>query len=302
MKKLIQEWTLKTTALFCMVTLFSISGNTQEMHIESDQASGETILLGLIAGQSKRPRIQFSENTGVAGPTAGMAIEYNGTGQGDGNELFLTGTANNRLFTFRNSGFFSIGNSSPRGALDVTIPNADVYLTDDTNGTVDNNSGSLFLPGHIYLAPFNDNSNISYLQARREDNSGSTQLNIRTTNSGVITEAMQIKKDGDVDINGFVKLGSNAPAVKTVELTANTSVSAGGVVTLNFPTGITGDKVLSISAVLDDGGGNFIMPGLSTDPTVLYNVFWQASTIRIVTGGSSNIASRPVKLLVTYKE
>ena len=114
--------------------------------------------------------------------------------------------------------------------------------------------------------------------------------------------ALTVLKSGDTDIMGFVKLGSNAPAVQMVELTANTSASAGEEVTLNFPTGITGDKVLSISAVLDDGGGNFIMPGVSEDQTVLYNVFWQLSTIRIVTGGSSNIASRPVKLLVTYKE
>ena len=94
-----------------------------------------------------------------------------------------------------NAGNVSIGTSTPRGKLDVDGP-GDIYLADDVNlGT----NQSVFLPGHIYISPFYG-SNVSYLQARRYNNSGTTSLRIRTYNSGALTEAVHIEGNGNVGI------------------------------------------------------------------------------------------------------
>ncbi len=101
------------------------------------------------------------------------------------------GQENMRIHADGNVG---IGTSSPRGKLDVTGGN--IYLSDDTNvGT----NQSIFLPGHIYMSPYSG-SNITYLQARRQDNSGTTSLRVRTYNNGALTEAMQIQGNGNVGI------------------------------------------------------------------------------------------------------
>jgi hypothetical protein len=102
------------------------------------------------------------------------------------------------------TGYVGIGTITPRGKLDVDGP-GDIYLSDDPNTGIDQ---SVFLPGHIYIAP-HDGSNLSYFQARRLNNSGTTSLRIRTFNSGNITEAMQIEGNGNVgigDLNPFSKL------------------------------------------------------------------------------------------------
>jgi hypothetical protein len=92
-------------------------------------------------------------------------------------------------------GKIGIGTSSPRGKFDID-GTGDIYLSDDVNtGTTQ----SLYIPGHIYVSPYNG-GNVSYLQARRADNSGSTSLQLRTTNAGTLVEAMMITSGGNVGI------------------------------------------------------------------------------------------------------
>src|SRR6185295_17088500 len=88
-----------------------------------------------------------------------------------------------------------IGTSTPRGQLDLA-GTGDIYLA---NSTVTGTSQSAFFPGHIYVAPYNG-TDWSYFQARRSDNSGSTNFSFRTYNSGSLTEAMAITSNGNVGI------------------------------------------------------------------------------------------------------
>jgi hypothetical protein len=97
------------------------------------------------------------------------------------------------------SGKVGIGTLTPRGKLDVV--GGDIYLNDDPNL---GSGQSIFLPGHIYISPHGNN--ISYLQARRLDNSGTTSLRLRTYNSGSLTEAMHIEGNGNVGIGTITPL------------------------------------------------------------------------------------------------
>lgn len=95
--------------------------------------------------------------------------------------------------------------------------NGDIQMV--TN-TVSGSTQNLYLPGHIYMAPHNG-GNISYLQARRSDNSGTTELQLRTYNSGTVTEAVRIKGDGNVAV------GSVSPSANT-RFTINNNATAAG--------------------------------------------------------------------------
>lgn len=100
-------------------------------------------------------------------------------------------------------GNVGIGTVAPRGKFDVDGPGA-IYLADDT---IAGTTQSLYLPGHIFLAPYNG-TNVSYLQARRSDNSGTTELRLRTYNAGVLQESVSIKG------TGYVGIGTTLPLSK----------------------------------------------------------------------------------------
>ena len=203
-----------------------------------------------------------------------------------------------------NDQLLAIGNgtsdSDRQNALTV-LKNGNVYLTDDTNGD-GGVSTNLYVPGHIFIAPFNNSNNISYLQARRENSSGSTQLNIRTTQNGVISEAVQIKSDGDVDIKGFVKIGQGAPSVKMVELIGSTSTT-NATTTISLPSGVSADKILTLNAVLSAGNG-YIMPNGTSTNGYEYAVIWASNVVFIEASATNggNVAGNPIKVTIFYKE
>lgn len=112
---------------------------------------------------------------------------------------FSTTTPNTNIYSEKMritaEGFVGIGAAVPRGKFDVDGP-GDIYLSDEVNA---GSNQSLYLPGHIFIAPFGG-GNVSYLQARRADNSGTSELSLRTMNNGALSEAMYIQGDGDVGI------------------------------------------------------------------------------------------------------
>jgi hypothetical protein len=95
--------------------------------------------------------------------------------------------------TFKGS--VGIGANAPRGVFDVNAV-GDIYLNANPNA---GSTQSVYLPGHLFLAPYST-SNISYLQARRGDNSGNTELQLRTTNAGSLVDAVRINNLGNIGI------------------------------------------------------------------------------------------------------
>ena len=94
------------------------------------------------------------------------------------------------------NGNVGISTSTARGQFDAA-GTGDIYLV---NNPIAGTPQSLYLPGHIYIAPYGNGSDWSYLQARRSDNSGSTNLRFRTYNGGALTEAMSILSNGNIGI------------------------------------------------------------------------------------------------------
>lgn len=113
----------------------------------------------------------------------------------------------NSATAFNGNAYFGervgIGTTTPRGTFDVDGP-GDIVLSDDPIG---GSTQGIYLPGHVYLGPYTG-GDVSYLQARRSDNSGTTALRLRTYNNGSLTEAMHIAGNGNVGI------GTTTPSEK----------------------------------------------------------------------------------------
>lgn len=128
-------------------------------------------------------------NTILGANVTGLPSDLNNT------VILADGDGNRRVY-INNNGNTGIGTSTPRGLFDVA-GTGDIYLV---NNPVSGTLQSILIPGHIYIAPYNDGSNLCYIQARRSDNTGSTNLRFRTTNAGTLVEAMSILSNGNVGI------------------------------------------------------------------------------------------------------
>jgi len=126
---------------------------------------------------------------GVAGQTPVVAISAIGNMQIAG--------------SFNASGSVGVGTATPRGQLDVAGI-GDIYLS---NNPIAGTGQSIYLPGHVYLAPFSG-TDWTFLQARRSNDSGSTNLMLRTWNAGALTDAIAITSIGRVGI------GTASPQLK----------------------------------------------------------------------------------------
>ncbi len=177
----------------------------------------------------------FPDNNG--NPLAGTGISIGNSSNVYVVGNYFDGIQVGRMITFRNGvpegfqaqsnfgrggplanstyGTIGINTMNPRGQFDIA-GSGDIYMVDNPN----NSAQSLYMPGHVFIAPYGG-ANVSYLQARRQNNAGTTELQFRTYNSGTLSESMRINGSGSVgigtttpiqklDVNGSAKVGTGA--------------------------------------------------------------------------------------------
>ncbi len=120
------------------------------------------------------------------------------------------------------------------------------------------------------------------------------------------SNAIVVYKNADADVNGYVRLGAvtdGAPRIKLKKITATGPVVNGNVAMAH---GLTASKILSVSISMEYGlGPSETVPPFYTISTG-YEYQYQVRTADILisnkSGNSANIASMPVKILITYEE
>lgn len=119
-----------------------------------------------------------------------------------------------------------------------------------------------------------------------------------TGNVGIGTSTPATK----LEVNGFTKLGSNAPAVKMIKLTGTTASTQGGIITI--PHSLNISKILSVDVMLSLNLTTLLPPGYNYSAGNEYTYAVNATTINIynVAANSGNILSKPVRILITYEE
>lgn len=106
----------------------------------------------------------------------------------------------------------------------------------------------------------------------------------------------------ELEINGFTKAGSNAPAIKMLKFTGTTNAAQGG--TINIAHGLISSKILAVNIWVDYALGSSVPP--SYNASVGYEYDYYITTTNIIiwnkTGNSSSILSKPFRILITYEQ
>jgi len=121
------------------------------------------------------------------------------------------------------------------------------------------------------------------------------------------SNAMVVYKNGNTDINGYTRLGEaaeSAPKIKMKELPLTLTGSTYNSF-VSVPHGLTAQKILSVSVMVEWAVGYFAPPEYSASLNLRYNYYVSPTDIVIqnnTPSGDCLICERFTKILVTYKE
>ncbi len=142
-----------------------------------------------------------------AGPSTGALINAGALGYNaivsQSNSLVLGGTGPDAVSV-------GIGTTAPRGILDVAGAGDSYLVANPSNG----NQQSVYLPGHLYLAPYSAATHIAYIQARIPNPTATTDLGLtlRTTDNGNVVNALTLNANGSAVFAGPVTAVSFSPS------------------------------------------------------------------------------------------
>jgi len=133
------------------------------------------------------------------------------------------------------------------------------------------------------------------------------------TSNTTLTEKLRITNDGNVgigtttpaaklEINGFTKLGSDAPALKVKKYSGTTAAAQGNAQLIAH--GLDASKILSVTALVEYAVNSWVPASYSTNFDYEFDIYFNGTYIFIVnkTGNSAAILSKPFKVMVTYEE
>lgn len=106
----------------------------------------------------------------------------------------------------------------------------------------------------------------------------------------------------ELEVNGFTKLGSNAPPIKVLKLTGTTAATQGGQVTIAH--GLNVAKILAVDVLVQSSPNNWVHPSYVAGLGYVFNYVVGATNITVINVAtqSANILSSPIKILVTYEQ
>lgn len=110
-----------------------------------------------------------------------------------------------------------------------------------------------------------------------------------------------ISPQADLDVNGFTKLGSDAPIVKMKKFSGTAPTNAGGSSTINL--GIPDAKVLDVQVFVNSATGGLLQPLLGLNGSdYSYSIQNSVFTLSTTLLNSGKILGQPYNVLITYEQ
>lgn len=105
-----------------------------------------------------------------------------------------------------------------------------------------------------------------------------------------------------VELNGYLKMGTNAPSIKVKKITGTTSSTQGG--SVDEIHGLNASKIISITALVQFSGNSYVPPTYNQVANYEFNWYSDDTKIYILlkAGNSGFLLSKPYKVLITYEE
>lgn len=273
------------------------------MQIHSASATDDIAFgYGSSAAFTERMRIKGNGKVGIGTSTPGnlctsIALEI-ADSTGINKDFYLRSTNNSnyqQVIAFaRTRGTFSaptiVQVNDNIGRLSGTGYDGAALLTaSEIQYHIDSTASAGNMPGNITFHTNGGNTNSYCAERMRIDHNG---------NVGIATSA----PTAALEINGYTKLGSNAPAIKVLKLTGTTSVSQGLSVTINH--GLNFAKIISVQVLVEKSTSLLIPPAntISAGDEFNFQITTTAISITNKMGNSGNILSKPVRIVITYEE
>jgi len=229
----------------------------------------------------------------------------NWTSSGAGSKITFMTTANNNnvaveRMVIDNNGNVGIGFNAPDAKLHLlhNASTATPHLHLESNGTNSSILKASSTAGGSWNNHFlSGTTGASSLVYWVNSVNSSTPLILTGEGDAVI--------ERNASVGGFTSLGgSTAPKIKMKELSVTTSGTAGGVVSVNH--GLTQSKILSVSILVSSIVGRDYPPSFESTISPGHQYFYYTTSGAIViensNGNHVNIAARPARILITYKE
>jgi hypothetical protein len=120
---------------------------------------------------------------------------------------------------------------------------------------------------------------------------------LRNGNTGIGVLAPTTK----LEVNGFTKLGTDAPAIKVKKLTGTTAATQNGLISI--PHGLTTSKILSVTVMVEYTTDAYVPSSYSRSGFECdYYIFGDNIYIWNSATNSNSILSKPFKVLITHEE
>lgn len=212
----------------------------------------------------------------------------------------INSTSSRELFRIKGDGNIGIGNSLPHAPLQFSnaVVNRKIVLYEGGNND------------HQYYG-FGVNPGMLRYQT---DSPVGDHVFFSAINSTSSKELLRIKANGNVgigsnapttklEVDGFTKLGIDAPAIKHKLLTGATGATQGDLISISH--GLTDSKILSITVlvVYSTALQTHVPPGYPV-AGYQYTFFSESGKVYIknVDGNSSLVLNKPFKVFITYQE
>lgn len=248
--------------------------------------NGATAGLPATANTAIGSKALYSNTTGYTNTAVGFNAMYGNQSGGDN-----TAIGNNSLRALAGNGNTAIGSFSL--FQNQNSNNTAIGLDALRNNTTGSGNVAIgFTAGRSELT-----SNKLYIENSNADKDNALIYGDFSSDS--------LNLNAKVNIRDFTRLGaaaSGAPAIKMKELQLTSAAASTGQAAVNH--GLDPSKIISVTTLLQWDNGYFAPTEYSPDPLLRYNYFVSPTQIVIQNNAAScaYICSKPVKILITYKE
>jgi hypothetical protein len=265
--------------------------------------------------QNPQANLQIYQNTGASSLL--LNTSYSGSGVTDGlllylgqfnssivnreNNILYVGTNNTNIVTLHPNGFFGLGLNGLPASSDLHIhkqsfANSELRLTNLSSGYENTDGFTVTMKngGELEMR-YKEEEKVVF-----QTNTSSTPELVLNTNGnfglGVNNATAKL------EVNGFTKLGTDAPAVKFKRINTTSPSTEGG--SINLDHLINPAKILAIKVLLEYNTSQYIPPSYDGNPSYWFDWYCSGDKIYIKTkaGSSSSILSKPIKIIITYEE